>query len=152
MLKKTFILVLLLFLTSCGYEAIYSKKNFTNYEFSITELVFFGERSVNLKIKQGLNNYTSREKGKDLIVEITSKKETKTVTRDSAGDPTSFKITVIINVKVVKEDFKNNFVMDENFTYNNNSNKLELKEYENEITNNLTEILTEKLIFSLSNI
>ena len=34
--------------------------------------------------------------------------------------------------------------------YNNNSNKMELTALENDIINNLTEIITEKLIFKLS--
>jgi hypothetical protein len=150
MLNKLFILVLFLFITSCGYEAIYSKKNYTNYEFSISELTFIGERNVNLKIKQGLNNYTSRTKNKNLIVVITSDEKKESIVKDATGDPTKFKITIEINVKVVQDDSKNNFVMKESFTYDNTSNKLELTEYENEIIDNLTEIITEKIIFKLS--
>ena len=39
MLKKKFTLILLLFLSSCGYEAYHIlKKILTNYNFSISEL------------------------------------------------------------------------------------------------------------------
>ena len=152
MLKKNLILALFLFLTSCGYEAIYSKKNFVNYEFSISKLIFIGDRAVNLKVKQGLNNYTSKRKPNDFIVEIKSEKKTTSIVKNASGDSTSFKITVVINVKVKKDDFKKNFVIQEDFTYDNNSNKLELTEYESEIINNLAEIITEKLIFNLSRI
>ena len=68
MLKKTFTLFLLLFLTSCGYQAIHSKKNSINYDFSIRELTFIGERGVNLKIKERLNNYTLNEKDKKFVL------------------------------------------------------------------------------------
>ena len=54
MLKKTFLLILLLFLHSCGYEAIHSKKNTSNYNFSINEISFVGDREINLKIKEKL--------------------------------------------------------------------------------------------------
>ena len=47
---------------------------------------------------------------------------------------------------------KNNFIITESFNYNNNSNKFNLKTYEKNIKNNLTETITEKLIFRLSNI
>jgi hypothetical protein len=150
MLKKLFIPVLFLFLTSCGYEAIYSKKNFIKFDFSISELIFIGERKINLKIKQSLHNYTVREKSNSLIVEITSSEEKKTVTKDVAGDPTKFKIFIEVSVKVKNDKIKNNFVFKESFTYNNNSNKMELTALENDIINNLTEIIIEKLIFKLS--
>ena len=52
MLKNISTLILFLFLMSCGYEAIYSKKNKMNYEFSISELNFTGDRDINLRIKK----------------------------------------------------------------------------------------------------
>ena len=59
MKKKIFTFLLFLFLSSCGYEATYSLKNRLIYAFSISEMVFTGDRQVNLKIKQLLNPYTN---------------------------------------------------------------------------------------------
>ena len=66
MIKK-FIFLILLFLSSCGYEAIYSQKKALNNNFYISELTFIGEKSINLKIKQSLNNYTLVEKKKKIL-------------------------------------------------------------------------------------
>ena len=55
--KKIFTFLLFLFLSSCGYEAIYSLKNRVNYAFKISKLELSGDRQVNLKMKQILNNY-----------------------------------------------------------------------------------------------
>ena len=52
MLKKTLTIITFLLLSSCGYEAIHSKKNAINYDFFITELNFIGDREVNSKIKK----------------------------------------------------------------------------------------------------
>ena len=153
MLKKTFTLFLLLFLTSCGYQAIHSKKNSINYDFSINKLIFIGDRDVNLKIKEKLNNYTINEKDKKFSLRISSATKKIILAKDLTGDPTSFKKTVIINVEVLIEgNLKNNLQIFESFIYNNNTNKFDLKKYEKEIKNNLAEIVTEKLIFKLSNI
>jgi len=57
MFHKKIILILLFLLSSCGYEAIHSKKNSINYSFSVSELSFIGDRTVNLKIKEKINNY-----------------------------------------------------------------------------------------------
>ena len=153
MLQRKIILLFLFLLSSCGYEAIHSKKNSVNYIFSISELSFVGERTVNQKIKQKLNNYTQNKKDKDFILRISSTSEKIILAKNIAGDATSFKNTVSINIKVLMNNkFENNFIITESFNYNNISNKFNLKRYEEEIKNNLTESATVKLIFKLSNI
>jgi len=72
MFQKKIILLLLLLLSSCGYEAIYSKKNSSNYVFSVSDLSFVGDKTVNLKIKERLNNYAQSKKDKDFILRISS--------------------------------------------------------------------------------
>ena len=153
MLKKTFTLILLLLLTSCGYETIHSKKNSANYDFSISELTFIGERSINLKIKEKLNNYVLNKKDKNFILKISSSTEKVVIAKDASGDPTNFQSTIIVNVEVLMRDnFKNNFRFIENFKYANTKNKLDLKKYENDIKNNLAETITYKLVYKLSSI
>ena len=145
MLKKTFLLIVILLVSSCGYKAIHSKKSMDNYNFSISTLNFVGDRDINLKIKEKLNNY--------FMLEITSLAKKEIVARNISGDPTSFKSTVIIDIKVsVESKLKNNLQIVENFNYNNNDNKFDLKKYEREIKNNLTETAIDKLIYKLSNI
>ena len=152
MFQKQIILLLLLLLSSCGYEAIYSKKNSVNYNFSVSELNFVGDRTVNLKIKEKLNNYAQAKKDKDFILRISSTSEKITLAKNTAGDATSFKNSVSINVEVLMNNkFKSNFIILESFNYNNISNKFNLKKYEKEIKNNLAETATDKLIFKLSN-
>ena len=153
MFQKKIIIILLLLLSSCGYEAIHSKKNSLNYSFSVSELSFIGERTINLKIKEKLNNYTQGKKDKDFILKISSTSEKIIVAKNIAGDATLFKNTISINVDVLMNNkFKNNFIILESFNYNNISNKFNLKKYEEEIKNNLAETASDKLIFKLSNI
>ena len=59
MKKKIFTFLLFLFLSSCGYEAIYSLKNRANYAFQISKLELSGDRQVNLKMKQILSSYSN---------------------------------------------------------------------------------------------
>ena len=151
--KKIFTFILLIFLSSCGYEAIYSVKNIKNYDFSISKLSFIGDREINLKIKQKLNNYTQKIKDINFILKITSTSEKIILAKNAAGDGTSFKIETIVNIDVFnKKNIKSNFIITESFNYDNNSNKFELKNYEKEIKRNLADIVTEKLILKLANI
>ena len=153
MLQKQIILLLLLLLSSCGYEAIYSKKNSVNYDFTVSDLSFVGDRVVNLKIKEKLKNYAQDKKEKDFILKISSTSEKVILSKNTAGDATSFKNSVSINIEVLMNNkFKSNFIILESFNYNNISNKFNLKQLEKDIKNNLAELASDKLIFKLSNI
>ena len=153
MLKKIFLLFVLVFLSSCGYEAIYSKKNSVNYNFSISKLNFIGDRDINLKLKEKLNNYTLSKKDKNFTLKIFSISTKTIAAKDTSGDATSFKNIVTLNLEIsMNGTLKNSFMITESFNYNNNSNKFSLKKYEKEIKNNLAETIAKKIIFKLSNI
>ena len=153
--KKIFTFLLFLFLSSCGYEAIYSIKNRVNYAFKISELELSGDRQVNLKMKQILNNYRNPsitiEDSKNFELKISSESEKITTTKDAAGNATKFKNEITINVQVsMGGTLKTSFSVTENFIYNNNSNTSELRTYENQIKNNLTEAAVDKIVFKLA--
>jgi|TARA_B110000027_G_C15881963_1_gene195828 hypothetical protein len=151
--KKIIFLLLLLLLSSCGYNALHSKKNSVNYSFSVSELSFIGDRRVNLKIKEKLSNYTQGKKDKDFKLKIYSTSEKIILAKNIAGDTTAFKSTISINIEVLMNNkLKNDLIILESFNYNNVSNKFNLKKYEEEIKNNLAETAADKLIFKLSNI
>ena len=153
MQKKIFTLLLFLFLSSCGYEAIYSKKNSKNYNFFISKLNFAGDRDINLRMKERLNNFTFNEKNKNFALKISNSSTKEIVAKNTLGDAVTFKNTIATNIEVsMNGEFKNSFVIVESFTYNNNSNRFNLKRYEKEIKNNLAETITDKLILRLSNI
>jgi hypothetical protein len=154
MKKKIFTFLFFLFLSSCGYEATYSLKNRAIYAFSISELVITGNRQINLKIKQMLNPYKNPkiEQEKNFILNISSSSEKIITTKDAAGDAVKFKNEITVNVQVfLNKEFKSNFVIKEDFTYDNNSNTSELKTYENQIKNNLAETVVDKILFKLAN-
>tara|TARA_B100000787_G_scaffold13835_1_gene9971 strand:- start:941 stop:1402 length:462 start_codon:yes stop_codon:yes gene_type:complete len=153
MQKKIFTYFFLLLLSSCGYEAIYTQKNNINNNFSINELNLIGDRDINLKIKQKLNNYTSAEKNKNFVLNISSISKKIVVAKNTSGVSTTFKMTIIINIEIImKNNYTNNMQIVENFTYNNIVNKFDLKKYEKEIKRNLAETATIKLLSKLSNI
>ena len=153
MQKKVLTFIILLFLSSCGFDPIHSKKNSDNYNFSISKLNFTGERDINLKIKEKLNNFTLVEKNKDFTLTITSISKKKILAKDTSGNTTNFQNVVIVKVEIfTKGKFKNSLIIEEKFNYKNESNKFDLQKYEKEIKNNLAQIAAEKLIFRLSNI
>jgi len=96
MFQKKIIFFLLLLLSSCGYEAIHSKKNSINYDFSISELSFVGDRSINIKIKEKLNNYTQSKKDKNFILRTSSTSEKIILAKNTAGDADPLKVQFLL--------------------------------------------------------
>jgi outer membrane lipopolysaccharide assembly protein LptE/RlpB len=155
MKKKIFTFLLFLFLSSCGYEAIYSLKNRVNYAFQISKLELSGDRQVNLKMKQILSSYSNPnitiENSKIFELKISSDSEKITTTKNASGDATKFKNEITLKVQVSMDGkIISNFSVTENFIYNNNSNTSELRSYENQIKNNLTEAAVNKITRKLA--
>ena len=154
MKKKIFTFLLFLFLSSCGFEATYSLKNRAIYAFSISELVLTGNRQINLKIKQILNPYKNPkiEEEKSFALNISSSSEKIITTKDAAGDAVKFKNEITLKVQILLDE-KNmkNLVVIEDFIYDNNSDTFELRTYEKQIKNNLTEAAVNKILFKLVN-
>ena len=154
MKKKIFAFLLFSFLSSCGYEATFSLKNRAIYAFSISELVFIGDRQVNLKMKQMLNPYKNpkNEQEKNFTLNISSSSEKIITTNDKTGDAVKFKNEITLDVRIfLNGEYKSNLVIKENFIYDNNSNTFDLRTYENEIKDNLTETALDKILFRLVN-
>jgi hypothetical protein len=153
MIKKISLLILILFATSCGYEAMHTAKNKQNYNFSVSKINFEGDRIINSKIKNRLNMYRKSSQNKKLALKINSRLEKIILAKNSNGNITSFNNTLTIEVEIsIENKVKNNLILKESFNYNNTSNKFHLKNYEREIKNNLAETIADKLIFKLSNI
>jgi len=155
MKKKIFTFLLFLFLSSCGYEAIYSLKNRANYAFQISKLELSGDRQINLKMKQILSSYSNPniaiENRKIFELKISSDSEKITTTKNASGDATKFENEITLKVQVSMDRIIiSNFSVTEKFIYNNNSDTSELRSYENQIKNNLTEAAVNKVTLKLA--
>ena len=153
MLKRIAVIFIFLLTTSCGYEIMHSKKNIIDYDFSIKDITLTGDSYINLKIKQKLNNYILNQKNKVFDVKINSTSNRTVLAKNIKGDPTSFKNTIIINVKIMqKEKLKKTLQLKKELKYDNKLNKFDLNRYERELKSSLTATMMDELIFKLSNI
>ena len=153
MLKRIAVIFIFLLTTSCGYEIMYSKKNIIDYDFSIKDITLTGDQYINLKIKQKLNSYILNQKNKVFDVKINSTSNRTVLAKNIRGDPTSFKNTITINVKIMqKEKLKKTLQLKKELKYDNKLNKFDLNRYERELKISLTDTMMDELIFKLSNI
>ena len=137
--------VIYFFIVSCGYQPIFSEKK---VNFEIKNLIYDKNNKVDLEINKNLKKYKNlKNKNKILDLEISSKINKITTSLDDRGDPKSYRLE--IEVKTIVK--KNNKLLDEkefnkSQNYNNNTNKFDLKKYENLIKKNMVDKITEEII------
>ena len=152
MIKKNLIklLILLFFISGCGYSPIFSSKN---SNFSIYELSSSGNIKLNKIIISRLNNYKNSNSERQFSLIIDTNLNKQIASKDTKGNPKSYRIYLKTNVLV--KDLDDN-VKEKSFSktidYNNKSNKSELKKYENETLKNFAKKISEEIIIYLQSI
>ena len=149
-LKKIFTTLSFLLLLNCGYEPIYSKKQVnSNYNFSINTINQIGDNKVNQILKNKLKknlNLNNEEISNEFNLNLNSKIIKTVTSKDKKGNPKRFSIKIKINLEVFEgEILKGVKNFEKIFEYNNRSNKFDLKQYEKNITDNLTSKLSDKI-------
>lgn len=146
---KKIIFVFLLFLTSCGYQPLYSGKNTSDFLFN--KILLEGNKNINRKIistlsfKEVPNNFDYDE-----LIIISNKKIVET-SKNSKGQVTSYRTEINVEFKIVN----NNEIMrqksfSKDFSYNNLDNKFDLTSYQDEVENNLVNKIIEELIIFIN--
>ena len=149
--KKITIVIFFLLLLSCGYKPIFSSSE-TN--FSITEVKLFGKINIGSIIKKNLNIYRNVEnKSTFYSLKINADQKKNVISKDAKGDPKIFEIQILVDLTILENNkIKNKKNFKESFTYNNSTNKFDLKQYEKNIEDNLIEKIVTKIIIYLYSI
>ena len=145
MKKNIIILILSTFIiTSCGYKSIYSSKNLN---FNISEFEVTDKTKISRKIKSNLDSYKKNNSKNFYYIKINSKKKINIISKDSKGDPSNFVMNIISEITILNDEkIVKNKVFSESFNYKNSSNKFDLKQYEKNIEENLTNKIIENII------
>ena len=154
-LKKIITTLSFVLLLSCGYEPIYSKKKInSDYNFSINSINYIGDNKVNLILKNQFQKILNKERqSTELNLNLNSRVEKIVTSKDKKGNPKRFSIKIIIALKVFENDIlKGEKKFEEKFEYNNRANKFDLKQYEKNITDNLSSELSDKINTYLNSI
>ena len=133
------------FIVSCGYQPIFSEKK---VNFEIKNLIYDKNNKVDLEINKNLKKYKNlKNKNKILDLEISSKINKITTSLDDRGDPKSYRLEIEVKT-IVKKNNKllNEKEFNKSQNYNNNTNKFDLKKYENLIKKNMVDKITEEII------
>ena len=118
MKKNIYLIILLIFLSSCGYTPIFTNKK---PDFTITSIEIENKNQISYKIKNSLKKYTNTN-GKQRSYEIVIKtdKQIEVTSKDEKGDPKTYLIlTVSIEILIKENNKKFNKKFNKNFSYKN---------------------------------
>jgi len=144
-MKKFLLFSILLLLTNCfGYQPIFLS---SDIDYNIRNIKKLSQNKINNDIERRLKSYKYDDSKQDISIEISSTNEERVLSRDNKGDPIIFEMNIIVNVKILFDDqTEKEFKLKENFSYNNRSNKFDLKLYRDNVQKNITEKIVRNMI------
>ena len=149
-LKKIIIILLsTLYLTSCGFTPIYSKKNL---DFQINNIQFEGDREIKAILLSNLSVYKTKKKDKyNYDLNIKSEKKIEIASKNTKGEATVYKININSIVEVFLDDkllltkhYNNSSI------YSSEKKIIKMKEVEYRNLSNLSSKLASEIILTLS--
>ena len=148
--KITYLLIILL-LSSCGFTPIYSNKN---NNFNVEKITSNLNNSLTNYIENSLFSFSNTNAGRSLNIEINLEEEIIVILKDSKGDPLKNKL--ITKIELIVNDNQNNLIstknFNEDFDYSVQDNKFNMKQYEQNIRQNLIEDISGQILSYLSNL
>ena len=148
MIKKVLIL-LILFVSSCGYKPVFVNKELNNLKFSKVE--YLGETDINRKISNSLSlKIEPSNKNLDELV-ISSNYDIIESSKNSQGIVEIYKSIINVNLKKIKNE---NIIIEKNFyssvDYNKKDTNFELVQYQSDLKKNLINNIIEQIILFLN--
>ena len=146
MRNKLFI-ILLFFLTSCGYSAIY--KNTKTNDLMINIIGMQGDTEMNSLINSELELSSNKVSNNKFDININTTFEKKVISKNTSGAASSFQLTTKVEFVIITKDKKEKILFFEKFNVENDPDSFAQRSYENTIKRNFASSIREKLILKL---
>ena len=141
------LIILLIFLSNCGYSSIYKNQTSLNFQINIIEAE--GDKVMNNLIENQLKLYSTTESKNIYNLKIDTEYEKTVLTKNSSGVITDYSLSVTslfslnLNNKIEIFEFK------ENINIKNQTDTFEQIVYEENIKRNFASSIREKLVTSI---
>ena len=150
-MNKIFLILITLFLVSnCSYKPILTGKK---SDFTLENIGSNNNSKTNLIIKTNLLERSDNTSNNNYDIYFSTEDQKEIVSSNENGDPTVFKIKVIVNYSLSKNNkiiFTNEIVKQVN--YNNIDDKFELLKYEENILNDLLKNISLEILSTITNL
>ena len=149
-MKKVILICLIFFLNSCGYSSIYKNQKSQDFQLNVIEMI--GDNELNNLLKNELKLYSNANSNKQYDVSLNSKYEKITVSKNSSGVATDYRILVNTKINIKLNNNIHNLKFIESINIKNNSDSFEQNKYERNIKSNFASLIREKLIIKIFNL
>ena len=147
MLKILRYIILLIFITGCGYSPIYSNLADKNINIQIEDTN--GDKDINQLILQKLSRFQNVNTEKVYKVKVESSFEKLILTKNTAGNATNFRLNLNVKFLTTKDGISKEFLFFEKFDMKKGDTIFEEEKYENNIKNTMTNIIIQRFISQL---
>ena len=146
-MKKIFFFCFLILIPNCtGYSPIFTSDQINFY---IEKIEINNDNKHLRKIIKNLKPYSIENGKQKITLKLDLREQENVIMKDAKGNPASFEIKLTLNVDIITKNLVKKISFNENFSFNNQSNKFELKQYKNNVEVTLINKIFESLIMEL---
>ena len=149
-MKNITLIILVLFLYSCGYSSIYKNQTSQNFKINIIETT--GNNEMNNLIKNEIKLYSSKNTTNIYNLKIDTDYTKETLTKDSTGLITDYKLSVTSIFTIDLKGKTQVIKLKETINIKNQSDSFGQNTYEKNIKRNFASSIRKKLISEIFSI
>ena len=147
MIKKIYLLLIILILTSCGYTPIYNSSDKSDYKINIIEKS--GDRLINNLIVSEIKSISNSQSNTIFNLKVNTVFEKIIISKSAKGTVSDYQLILKSNFVIIKGDNSETISFVEKQNIKNTSDIFEQKNYENTIKRNFAFSIIRKFNLSL---
>ena len=150
-MRVTILVIIFLILNSCGFTPIYSSKG-SNYK--LISLDKDNNNRLTNYLENSIRAISNENAPKGLKINLVLKENISVILKDKKGNPSKNRLSIEVNLIIndVNDQLISTKQFTENFEYDVQDNKFNMKQYEKTISFNLTDKISQQIQAFLINI
>ena len=148
-MRKIYIILLILFLTGCGYSPIYKGSKTSDLTILVNKME--GNSEMNNLIKNQFKLYSSENSEDIFYINIKSDLVKSVISKTSSGTTSNFELYVNVEFEINYKEKKEKINYQERFNIKNISDSFKQKNYEDVVKGNFASSIRKKLLLKLLN-
>ena len=150
-MRIVILVIFFLILNNCGFTPIYSSKG-SNYK--LISLDKNNNNRLTNYLENNIKAISNENATKGIKVNLVLKENISVILKDSKGDPSKNRLTVIVDLTIndASDQLVSSKEFSENFEYDVQDNKFNMRQYEKTISLNLTDKISQQIQAFLMNI
>ena len=150
-MRIVILVIIFLVFNNCGFTPIYSSKG-SNYK--LISLDKNNNNRLTNYLENNIKAISNENAAKGIKVNLVLKENISVILKDSKGDPSKNRLTVIVDLTIndASDQLVSSKEFSENFEYDVQDNKFNMRQYEKTISLNLTDKISQQIQAFLMNI